>query len=126
MTRFTRALSSTLLVAIPAMAQQQQTRRTTPPPKVAAPAKPVEPPPTVPGKPALTHADYGKWETLGNATLSPDGKWFAYTLTRVAGGNELRYRPVAQDSVRIVRGASNPTFTEDGRWLIYSVNPAAE
>src|SRR5271157_1614565 len=31
-------------------------------------------------KPAITPADYGKWETLGQGVLSPDGKWLAYTI----------------------------------------------
>src|SRR5688572_9960400 len=29
-------------------------------------------------RPRLTPADYGKWETLGATSLSPDGKWLAY------------------------------------------------
>ncbi len=28
-------------------------------------------------KPTLTPADYGRWETLGRARLSPDGGWLA-------------------------------------------------
>jgi hypothetical protein len=33
-------------------------------------------------KPRMTPADYGKWETLGAASLSPDGKWLAYGVNR--------------------------------------------
>jgi dipeptidyl aminopeptidase/acylaminoacyl peptidase len=121
MTRLGRAVGATsFIIVLPVMAQQ--TRQT--PPQRRPPA--TDSAPVEPGKPALTHADYGKWESPGNATLSPDGKWFAYTISRVSGVSELRYRPVDRDSVRIARGAGNPTFTEDGRWLIYSVNPAAE
>ena len=29
-----------------------------------------------------TPADYAKWETLGAATLSPDGRWIAYAISR--------------------------------------------
>ena len=40
-------------------------------------------------KPTLTPADYGKWETLGAGTLSPDGKWLAYEIRRT-GGPKMR------------------------------------
>ena len=40
-------------------------------------------------KPVLTPADYGKFETLGVATLSPDGKWLAYAITRAACGRPV-------------------------------------
>ncbi len=77
-------------------------------------------------KPVVKRAESGRWELLSNATLSPDGKWIAYSISRVSGGSELRYRPVAVDSTRVVRGASGATFTGDGRWLIYTISPAAE
>src|ERR1700685_2859094 len=41
-------------------------------------------------KATLTPADYGKWETLGQATLSADGKWLAHEIRRTDGNNELR------------------------------------
>ncbi len=39
-----------------------------------------------------TAADYAKWETLGPGTLSPDGKWIAYEITRPNDESELRIR----------------------------------
>ena|SRR5215469_14553095 len=39
-------------------------------------------------KPTLAPADYGKWETLGSSTLSPEGKWLAYEIRRTNGNGE--------------------------------------
>src|ERR1035438_1217451 len=46
-------------------------------------------------KPTLAPADYGKWETPGQVTLAPDGKWVAYDIRRTDGNNELRVSPTA-------------------------------
>ena len=40
-------------------------------------------------KPAITPADYGKWETMGQTPLSPDGKWLAAVIRRTNGTSEL-------------------------------------
>lgn len=72
-------------------------------------------------KATLQPEDYGKWENLGSPTLSPDGKWLAYSITRVDGDDELRIREVAADSTRVVAYGRNPSFSADGRWLGYSV-----
>jgi dipeptidyl aminopeptidase/acylaminoacyl peptidase len=73
-------------------------------------------------RPAVTPADYGKWETLGNGTLSPDGKWFAYPIRRVNGEHELRWRPLATDSTRIAPGGEQPAFSRNNRWLAYRIS----
>ena len=44
-------------------------------------------------KPTLKAADYGKWETLGPAALSPDGKWLAHEIRRTDKNDELRVSP---------------------------------
>ncbi len=72
-------------------------------------------------KPTLTPADYGQWETLGFATLSPDGRWIAYPVNRVNGENELRIRKLDEDSTRAVAFGSRATFSDDSRWLAYSI-----
>jgi hypothetical protein len=34
-------------------------------------------------RPTITPPDYGRWEALGPATLSPDGAWLTYQVRRV-------------------------------------------
>src|SRR5665213_3310103 len=74
-------------------------------------------------KPTLAAADYAKWETLGNGTLSPDGKWFVYDLRRGNGSTELRYRALSGDNDVVVRSANGGQFSSNNRWLFYTVTP---
>ena len=42
----------------------------------------------------VTSEDYGRWETLREGALSPDGRWLVYEIGRVNGNDELRlHRP---------------------------------
>src|SRR5262245_65125336 len=40
-------------------------------------------------KKALTQADWDRWRSITNPTLSNDGKWAAYTLTPQVGDGEF-------------------------------------
>ncbi|MEX1182122.1 MAG: S9 family peptidase, partial [Gemmatimonadota bacterium] len=77
-------------------------------------------------KPALTPADYARWESIEATALSPDGEWFAYTVTRVDDDGELRYRQAAHDSTVVVQYGSRPAFSPGGRWLAYSTGVAED
>ncbi len=72
-------------------------------------------------KPLLTPKDYGKWELLGASRLSPRGDWIAFTVNRVDEENQLRMRGGPRDTTIIVAYASNPAFTPDGKWVVYTV-----
>ena len=72
-------------------------------------------------RPALTEDDYGKWERLGSATLSPDGAWLAVGISRVNDEDELRIHSTGSDSVVVVEYGSRPAFSDDSRWLAYSI-----
>ncbi len=76
----------------------------------------------------VTPDDYGRWENLGPATLSPDGTWIAYTVTRVDEHSELRLRRLAEDSTRVFPWGASPTFSPDGRWFAWTtgVSPDEE
>ncbi|MEX0890997.1 MAG: prolyl oligopeptidase family serine peptidase [Gemmatimonadota bacterium] len=73
-------------------------------------------------KPTLTPDDYGRWESLGSATLATDGAWMAYAVSRVDDEDELRIRPTrGQAEERIVAYGRSPAFSADGRWVAYLV-----
>ena len=72
-------------------------------------------------KPTLTPDDYGQWERLGPAVLSPDGRWLAAAVSRVNDENELRVHATDSDSVVVVTYGSSPAFSSDGRWLAYAI-----
>lgn len=78
-------------------------------------------------RPVVTAADFGKWESLAAAALSPDGRWLAYGVSRVNEQNELRIRGTARDTTLVEADASGAVFTGDSRWLAFTINvPAAE
>jgi dipeptidyl aminopeptidase/acylaminoacyl peptidase len=68
-------------------------------------------------KPTLAPADFGKWETLGQSSLSPDGKWLAYEIRRTDGNNELRVSPTAGGKAVTVAFCSQPAFSADSHWM---------
>lgn len=72
-------------------------------------------------KPTLAPDDYDRFESLGQATLSPDGRWMAVGISRVSEENELRIHRTDADSVVVVAYGARPTFSEDGRWLAYAI-----
>jgi hypothetical protein len=77
-------------------------------------------------RPAVTPKDYGKWESLGAATLSPNGHWLAYNVNRVNEENELRLGGGGggggpRDTTIAVLYGSGPIFTADSKWLAYAI-----
>lgn len=66
--------------------------------------------------------DYSKFESLGQFELSPNGLWLAYeTSRRDAGTRELRLRMLATDSVETFKEGRSAVFSEDSRWLAFSI-----
>lgn len=72
-------------------------------------------------KPGLTPADYGKFESLGAGRPSPDGRWFAYQVSRVDERSELRIADLERDTTRTAAWGSNPRFAASSRWLVWTV-----
>ncbi|NRA96480.1 MAG: S9 family peptidase [Planctomycetes bacterium] len=78
-------------------------------------------------KQPLLAKDYGQWESLrGSGTMSPDGKWLAYSVSRSNGKDELRLREIASDKKETFAYGKGARFSEDGRWLGYLVGMSQE
>ena len=75
--------------------------------------------PVAQSKPTLKPADYGQFETVapaaGRGGLSPDGKWFAYTVTKVGGDAELRIAQVGGTVSKTVPFASGAVYSGNSR-----------
>jgi dipeptidyl aminopeptidase/acylaminoacyl peptidase len=69
----------------------------------------------------VTPSDFGKWETLGTAVLSPDGHWLAHQIRRTDGTYELRVSPTSQGKTKIQAFGGDPVFSSDSRFLGYPV-----
>lgn len=81
-------------------------------------------------KPALTPAEYGRWEAMNPQPqpLSPDGRWLVYGVTRSDGRRELRLTDL-QSSAETQASAlrtpkttprpfgERPAFSADSQWL---------
>src|SRR5215471_2434208 len=72
-------------------------------------------------KPAVTPADFAKWETIAPPVLSHDGKWLAAPIRRTNGTSELRIHPVSGGAAKIAASASEPAFSADSRWCAYAI-----
>ena len=77
-------------------------------------------------RPLVTPDDYGRWESLGFGTLSPDGTWLAYTVSRVDETSELRLRKLDEDSTRVFEWGSGAQFSPDGRRFIWTAGMSPE
>ena len=72
----------------------------------------------------VTHADYGKFETLvaqSRGGLSPDGRWLAYGINRSNRENELRVTSIASGDTKTIAFGSQPAFSADSRWAAYAI-----
>ncbi|MBC7827007.1 MAG: hypothetical protein H7122_04630, partial [Chitinophagaceae bacterium] len=69
----------------------------------------------------LLPADYGKWQSLNAADLSPDGAWVAYRIT-VETDNDTLY-VVNRDSKKVYKLEFGSTwdFSGDNQWLAYRI-----
>ncbi|MBK9549079.1 MAG: hypothetical protein IPO52_08300 [Gemmatimonadetes bacterium] len=71
---------------------------------------------------SITPADYARFETFGGDAIAPDGKWYAYRLTKPDADGELRYRRIDQeDTDRVVALGISPAFSRDSRYLAWTV-----
>ena len=78
-------------------------------------------------KPRLTTADYGQWETLGReASLSPDGRWLAYPITRSNGQHELRVASTTGNERTVASLGETPELSADSRWLAHAIGYSEE
>ena len=70
----------------------------------------------------LQPEDYGKWENLGRAVLSPDGRWLAVRISRVDGTSWLEVRNLQSPADPVILEEGNsPAFSGDSKWLAYSI-----
>ena len=77
-------------------------------------------------KKVLTIDDYAKWRSIGQTSISPDGRWVTYAFSRREVDDSLFIKEIdGGDPALVVRG-SNPEFSKDSRWVAYYINPPEE
>ena len=90
-------------------------------------------------KKILTHADYDAWRSATGVTLSPDGKYLAYTVSPLDGGDAevfVRHIPSGKDT-KIARGgrpadgpapptpsvSGSPQFSPNSSKVVFPLSP---
>jgi dipeptidyl aminopeptidase/acylaminoacyl peptidase len=77
----------------------------------------------VPTKRPLTYDVVDYWRSIQGTRLSADGQWLAYALTAPGDDGELVVRNLkTNQELKSPRG-TNPTFTPDGKFVIFTVVP---
>ena len=85
---------------------------------------PRDPPTADPGaKKVLGLADIGRWNRIGNAALSADGKWMTYVYTPNEGDGTLYVRQLDGGKTYTIPVGSAPVFSDDSRYVGYFVSP---
>ena len=69
------------------------------------------------GKRALEIADYAQWRTISGSQISDDGRWVAWTYSRVRGDDTLHVKALDSDVAHVIASASAPDFSDDGTWV---------
>lgn len=79
-----------------------------------------------PAKRPLEIADYRLWRSIEDEAISDDGRWVAWTYSRVRGDDTLTVRAVDSGAERVVPHATDGAFSSDGRWIAYFIAPPFE
>lgn len=74
----------------------------------------------------LQIADYRLWRTIDDEAISDDGRWVAWTYTRVRGDDTLTVQSVDNGIEHTVARASGVAFSGDGRGIAYFIAPGFE
>ncbi len=78
-------------------------------------------------KKVLTPDDYARWRTIGDQSISSDGRWvtYVYRFTNVAQRDvkpELHILNLETNEDVAIPNASNGAFSPDARWIVYQVD----
>ncbi|MFN3191768.1 MAG: prolyl oligopeptidase family serine peptidase [Aureliella sp.] len=78
-------------------------------------------------KKVLTVDDYGRWNRIDSAIISPDGQWATYAYAPAEGDRTLHLRHLDSDKkpAEIPMGSA-PSFSDDSKWLAYITLPGEE
>ena len=69
--------------------------------------------------------DYPKFKRITGTAISTDGKWMLYTVTPNEGDATLFVKALDGDKVYDVLRGANASFSDNGRWVGYFIEPPA-
>lgn len=71
----------------------------------------------------LDHSVYDGWESIGERSLSPNGKYLVYTITPQEGDGRLVIRSTETGYAKEIPRGANAVITEDSRRVIFQIHP---
>ena len=74
-------------------------------------------------KKPLDHSVYDAWKSVGNITMSDDGKCITYTVRAQEGDGYVEVLNTKTLAKKPVQRAEQPVLTPDGKYLIASIKP---
>lgn len=75
-------------------------------------------------KKPLDHSVYDSWQSIGERTISKDGKWVVYTITPQEGDAGLFIQSADGSSYRqVVPRGYNAVISEDSRYVVFKIKP---
>ena len=74
----------------------------------------------------LTHEDYDRWNTLGQTSISDDGKWVMFATSPGKGNPRLIVREITSARQFRVERASTGQFSTDSRFVVAIIRPDEE
>ncbi len=72
-------------------------------------------------KKTLMQEDYGKWQSIAAADLSPDGAWCAYQVTVQEDYDTLYVANRMTNKMFKLEFASGAEFSKDNQWIAYRI-----
>jgi hypothetical protein len=67
-------------------------------------------------RPAITPADYTKWQNLGSSSISDDGKWISWSIRMVDGDDSLFIKNTGSGKLYSYSLSSGVSFSSDSKW----------
>src|SRR5690606_12273931 len=65
----------------------------------------------------LTPDDYGKWQTIGATSFSPNGEWILYQVNVQEDNDSIFVMNRRTNKIHRLPFASSPEFAGDSKWL---------
>lgn len=69
-------------------------------------------------KKPLDHTVYDSWESLGERTISADGRWIAYSINTQEGDNNLVVRSADSSFYKVIPRGFSAIITADNQYLV--------
>jgi dipeptidyl aminopeptidase/acylaminoacyl peptidase len=74
-------------------------------------------------KKPLDHTLYDRWQSIGERSISNDGKWVVYTINPQEGDNELVIQSTDGTFKKTIARGYGALITEDSRFMICKIRP---